>query len=66
MTYAGDRVVVKIEVRDLKIFGNRFLIHRKSMILRRDLNFAVGRFLDRLVCTAMAEFQFERLRTASQ
>ncbi len=56
---ALDGLVVQIDAVHRDARSQRFRVHRKAVILRRDFDPAGFQILHRLVRAAMAEFQFE-------
>jgi hypothetical protein len=56
---ALDGLIVQIDAVYRDAGRQRFRVHGKTMILRRDFDFAGFQVLHRLVCAAMTEFQFK-------
>ena len=52
-----DRAVIQVDVRHLHIRGQRFRVHGEAVVLRRDLDLAGGKVLDRMVAPAMPELE---------
>ena len=63
MLHTCDRVVVEVVVSDLKAIRQRIRLNAETVILRSDLNLASRYFLNRLIGSAVAEFQFVSFRT---
>ena len=61
-----QRAVIQIEMRDLHVGGQRLLVDRVVVVLRRDLDVRTVHVADRLVAAMMAELQLERLRPQRQ
>ena len=61
--HAFDGLIVEINPIHDDIAGQRFGIDRESVILGSDFNLPGFQILDRMVGTAMAEFEFESLAT---
>ena len=60
VSHSLDGLIVEVEPVHQHVVWQRFRVHRKSVVLRGDFNFARAQILDGLIGAAMAKFQFER------
>ena len=59
---AFHRIIVQVQVCDLKCITDRIRIDRIAVVLGRNMNSAVRQVADRVITTAVTEFKLERFR----
>ena len=62
----GNRLVIQIAVRHFQVCGQRFVFHRKTVVLGRDLDAAGLQIQNRLIGASVTELQLECLGTTGQ
>src|SRR3954468_5656067 len=65
MAHAFNRVVVQVNAVNDDLRWQRFWIYRKTVVLRRNLDFAGFEVFHRLICTAMTKLKLEGLSSES-
>jgi hypothetical protein len=63
---SGDGIVVKVPVGDFQAIRQGRLVDGKAVVLRSDFDASGSALKDRLVGTAMTEFEFKGLGPASE
>ena len=66
MPYALYGPVIEIHVRNFKQVRQRFRQDGEIVVLARDLDFARGKILHRVVAAVVSEFETARLRAAGE